>query len=270
MKSCLDHNHALAHEVWQVAEVAGYLWQKGWAERNGGNITVNITEQIDANLRNASAIGEPHAIGVTLPNLKEKYFYCKGTNRRMRDLARQPMENGSIIRITHDCAHYEIIADSAVMPTSELPSHLSVHNYLIAKGSTYKASIHTHPIELVAMSHCDRFLEKDVLTYLLWSMIPETKAFCPRGLGIVPYMLPGSVELADATIKAIDDDYDVVLWEKHGVFAVGENVMEAFDMVDTLNKSAIIYQDARAMGFEPKGMSREQMQEISTVFRLPK
>ncbi len=29
MKSCLDHNHALAHEVWQVAEVAGYLWQKG-------------------------------------------------------------------------------------------------------------------------------------------------------------------------------------------------------------------------------------------------
>jgi rhamnulose-1-phosphate aldolase len=180
------------------------------------------------------------------------------------------MENGSVIRILDDCAHYEIIADNVVKPTSELPSHLAVHNYLIGKGSTYKASVHTHPIELVAMSHNPAFLKKDVLTKLLWSMIPETKAFCPRGLGIVPYMLPGSNELAEATIKAIDDDYDVVMWEKHGVFAVGEDVMEAFDMIDTLTKSAIIYQDARAMGFTPAGMSEEQMQEISTVFHLPK
>ena len=43
MKSILEQNKALATIVGQVAEVAGYLWQKGWAERNGGNITVNIT-----------------------------------------------------------------------------------------------------------------------------------------------------------------------------------------------------------------------------------
>ena len=35
--SILDNRPALAREVEQVAEVAGYLWQKGWAERNGGN-----------------------------------------------------------------------------------------------------------------------------------------------------------------------------------------------------------------------------------------
>lgn len=270
MSSVIDNNAALRKEVEDVAEVAGYLWQKGWAERNGGNITVNVTDAIDDEIRKMPAITEPIAIGVTLPNLKGKYFYCKGTNRRMRDLARWPMDNGSLIRICDDCAHYEIVADKPVKPTSELPSHLSVHNYLIGKGSPYKASVHTHPIELVAMSHNKKFLEKDVLTYILWSMIPETKAFCPRGLGIVPYMLPSSVDLADATIRAIDDDYDVVMWEKHGVFAVGDNVMEAFDMVDTLNKSAIIYMDARCMGFEPDGMSREQMEEISRVFNLPK
>ena len=44
MKSILDNRPELAKEVNKVAEVAGYLWQKGWAERNGGNITVNITE----------------------------------------------------------------------------------------------------------------------------------------------------------------------------------------------------------------------------------
>ncbi|MBD5224785.1 MAG: rhamnulose-1-phosphate aldolase [Bacteroidales bacterium] len=270
MSSILDNRPELRREVEQVAEAAGYLWQKGWAERNGGNITVNVTDAVDDEIRSMLPIGQPVAIGVTLPNLKGCYFYCKGTNRRMRDLARWPMENGSIIRITDDCAHYEIIADAPVKPTSELPSHLSVHNYLIGKGSNYKASLHTHPIELVAMSHNPEFLKKDVLTNLLWSMIPETKAFCPRGLGIVPYMLPSSVELADATIAALADDYDVVMWEKHGVFAVGPDIMEAFDMVDTLTKSAIIYRDARAMGFDPTGMSQEQMKEISTVFKLPK
>ena len=268
--SILENRPALSAEVYKVAEVAGYLWEKGWAERNGGNITVNITEHVDDAMRAMPAITKPMPIGATLPNLKGCWFYCKGTNRRMRDLARRPMENGSIIRICDDCASYEIVADEAVKPTSELPSHLSVHNYLIGKGSNYKASVHTHPIQLVAMSHNPEFLKKDVLTNLLWSMIPETKAFCPRGLGIVPYMLPSSVELADETIKAIDDNYDVVMWEKHGVFAVGDDVMEAFDMIDVLNKSAVIYRDSCAMGFVPDGMTAEQMQEISTVFNLPK
>lgn len=268
--SILDNRPALAKAVGQVAEVAGYLWQKGWAERNGGNITVNITEYVDDEIRSMPAISEAKPIGTTLPYLKGCYFYCKGTNMRMRDLARWPMENGSIIRILEDCASYVIIADNPVRPTSELPSHLSVHNYLLAKGSPYRASLHTHPIELVALTHNKKFMEKDVATRMLWSMIPETKAFCPRGLGMVPYMLPSSVELADATIKAIDDDYDVVMWEKHGVFAVDVDIMAAFDQVDVLNKSADIYIAAKNMGFEPDGMSDAQMKELSDVFGLPK
>ena len=47
MKSILDGRPELAAVVEQIAEVAGYLWEKGWAERNGGNITVNVTEFVD-------------------------------------------------------------------------------------------------------------------------------------------------------------------------------------------------------------------------------
>ncbi|MDE6065335.1 MAG: rhamnulose-1-phosphate aldolase [Duncaniella sp.] len=267
--SILDNRPALAREVEQVAEVAGYLWQKGWAERNGGNITVNVTEHLDDAIRAMPAIAPATPIGLTLPHLKGCYFFCKGTNKRMRDLARWPMENGSFIRITDDCAHYEIIADNPVKPTSELPSHLAVHNYLISKGSNFKASVHTHPIELVAMSHCKKFLEKDVATHLLWSMIPETKAFCPRGLGIIPYQLTSSNQLAESTIRELGD-YDVTLWEKHGVFAVETDVMAAFDQIDVLNKSALIYIAAKNMGFEPEGMSDEQMREMTVAFHLPK
>ncbi len=268
-KSILEGRPALRQEVEKIAEVAGYLWQNGWAERNGGNITVNVTKYVDDEIRRMAPISDVKQIGATLPALKGCYFYCKGTQKRMRDLARFPMDNGSIIRILDDCASYVIIADNAVMPTSELPSHLTVHANLIESGSAYNATVHTHPIELVAMSHNRKFLGKDVLTKILWSMIPETKAFCPLGLGIVPYTLPGSKELADATLKELED-YDVVMWEKHGVFAKGLDVMDAFDQIDVLSKSAKIYIDAKSMGFEPEGMSDEQMGELTRVFNLPK
>ena len=268
MKSILEGRPALKQEVEKIAEVAGYLWQNGWAERNGGNITVNVTHLVDDEIRQLPAISDVKPIGVTLPALKGCYFYCKGTGKRMRDLARWPMDNGSVIRILDDCASYVIIADNPVMPTSELPSHLTVHAHLIESGSNYKATVHTHPIELVAMSHNRQFLAKDVLTRILWSMIPETKAFCPLGLGIVPYTLPGSVKLADATLEQIKE-HDVVLWEKHGTVAVGKDIMDAFDQTDVLCKAANIYMCARSMGFEPDGMTPEAMREVQQVFKLP-
>jgi rhamnulose-1-phosphate aldolase len=269
MKSILENRPKLEKTIWEVAEVAGYLWQKGWAERNGGNITVNITSVVDDEIRALKAIGNSVSIGRTMPFLKGCYFFCKGTNRRMRDLARRPMENGSIVRITDNCQSYEIIADAPVKPTSEIASHLSIHNYFIEKGSDYKAVVHTHPIDLIAMSHNPVFLEKDKLTYLLWSMIPETRAFCPRGLGITSYQMPSSFDLADATVKELDD-YDVVMWEKHGVLSVAQNVMEAFDQIDVLSKSAQIYLTAKSMGFEPQGLSTEQMNELRDAFGLAK
>ena len=270
MESILKDRLLLRQQIDRVAEVAGYLWQKGWAERNGGNITINITEFVDDTMRALPALTEPRPIGKTLPHLEGCWFYCKGTGRRMRDLARDPMANGAVIRILPGCTNYVIVADAPIAPTSELPSHLAVHDYLLAQGSPYRASLHTHPIELVALSHSRKWLEKDAATRMLWSMIPETKAFCPRGLGIVPYLLPSSVELAEATLRTLDEDYDVVLWEKHGVFAVDTDILNAFDQVDVLNKAAQIYLAARGMGFEPDGMTDAQLRELSDAFGLPK
>ena len=46
--------------------------------------------------------------------------------------------------------------------------------------------------------------------------------------------------------------------------------MQAFDQVDVLNKSAQIYISAKNMGFEPDGMSDDQMREMTVAFNLPK
>ena len=50
MESILNYKPLLRQEIEKVAEVAGYLWQKGWAERNGGNIVVNVTESLNSQL----------------------------------------------------------------------------------------------------------------------------------------------------------------------------------------------------------------------------
>lgn len=88
MNSVLEGRPALKKEVEKIAEVAGYLWQNGWAERNGGNITVNITDLVDDEIKALPAISEVKQIGTALPALKGCYFFCKGTGKRMRDLAR--------------------------------------------------------------------------------------------------------------------------------------------------------------------------------------
>lgn len=269
MASVLDGRPAMAAEIGKIAEVALYLWQKNWAERNGGNIVVNLTGFVDNGMRAMPAVSGPVAIGMTLQSIAGCWFYAKGTGKRMRDLARAPMDNGALIRVLQDGAQYEIVADKPVAPTSELPSHLAIHNWLAQSGnSEYKATLHTHPVELVAMSHSPRWLDENALTATLKSMIPETLAFAPLALGVVPYAMPSSLELARATLDKIRD-YNVVLWEKHGTLAVGTDILDAFDQTDVLNKAACIYMSAKAMGFEPQGISQEDMAEMREVFHLP-
>ena len=77
------------------------------------------------------------------------------------------------------------------------------------------------------------------------------------------------MKLADATMAELEN-YDVVMWEKHGVFAKGLDAMDAFDQIDVLSKSAKIYINAKCMGFEPDGMTQEQMHEMTVAFNLPR
>lgn len=268
MNSILSNNEMLTREVNKIAEVAGYLWQRGWAEYNGGNISVNITEYMPteaATMPSLKTINLPKAF----PLLANNFFYITGTGKRMRYVATQPMDNGAILRINKDGNSCDIIADKIVSPTSELPSHLSMHHFLRERGQENRVVLHTHPTDLVAMSHNSYFLKSGVLTRTLWAMIPECRIIVPKGIGIVPYEIPGTMDLANATIQQLAQ-HDVVLWEKHGILAVGNDVIDCFDVIDTLSKSAQIYMNAKLMGFSPDGMTNEQLEELADVFKLPR
>lgn len=256
-------------EIDRIAEVAGYLWQRGWAECNGGNISVDVTTCMNESEKDLSAISEQVPLMESVEMLAGNIFFVTGTGKRMRDVAREPFANGSLIRITADGTSYEIIAEQPIVPTSELPSHLMMHNYLRSKGRDNRVVLHTHPTELIGMTHCKPLLDSRKLTRTLWSMIPESRIIVPRGIGIVPYNVPGTLALARATIEQLAE-HDVVFWEKHGILAVGQDIIGCFDAIDTLSKSAQIYIAARMCGCEPEGMTEEQLDELVDAFNLCK
>ncbi|MDP4188156.1 MAG: rhamnulose-1-phosphate aldolase [Bacteroidota bacterium] len=271
MKNAILKNPEVKKLIFEVAELAEYLWQKGWAERNAGNISVNINHLIPKDLDDLENY-PLFPLSETYPELAGSYFFVTGTGKRMRDLAKNPLKNAALIRISERGNQYHIISQNekntaSFRPTSELPSHLAIHQLMAQRKSPYKVIIHTHPNELVALSQSPIYKQEDTLNKILWGMHPETYIVVPKGVGVVPYHTPGTEEIAKATLEKLDK-HDVVLWEKHGVFAVGENVFDTFDMIDTLSKSAQIFFICKNAGYEPEGLTDEQLLDLKNQFHI--
>jgi rhamnulose-1-phosphate aldolase len=149
--------------------------------------------------------------------------------------------------------------------TSEFVSHLKIHGLLLQKGLPQRAVLHTHPTELIALSHMPEYCQAEALNRMLWSMHPEVKVVLPEGLGFAPYRTPGTEDLADATMTALAG-HRLVVWEKHGCVAIGRDAIEAFDLIDTVGKGAEIFFLCRSVGREPKGLDDAQIEDLDGKF----
>ncbi len=280
-----SENKAIREVVEEIAEIAGLLWEKGWAERNAGNVSVNITSLLsdqDFNqirelplVRKTSIEPLPsqHFLQFTrrsegdrmIRSLAGQVFIFTGVGTRMRDVSRNPLDNLCFVRINDEATGYSIFpwdsSNTIRQPTSELPTHLVIHDYLVTSKPEIKAVVHTHAHELIALSHVTRFQSPKAMNKLLWSMHPETMLFVPQGIGLVPYSMPGTEKIARATLRELKK-HSVIIWEKHGILATGKSVTEAFDSIDILAKSAKIFFACRSAGFDPEGLSSKELNDI--------
>ena len=253
---------ALKKTVSEITDTAHYLWERGWAERNAGNISVNVTGLLSKKelelLFNSSTI-RPLQVGYS--SLADQIISVTSAGSRMRDLAKKPWDHLCILKIDASGSHFKQWPEKNREPTSELPTHLAVHDMLIRTKSPAKALVHTHATELIALTQIRKFCSTEDMNRLLWSMHPETILFVPKGLGFIPYEIPGTSGIADATAKALED-HPVALWEKHGILATGTTVTDAFDLIDLLAKSARIYFMVKSTGYEPEGLTDAQLKEL--------
>lgn len=272
----IEFNAAVRAEIEKVVEVSAYLWQREWAERNGGNISVDLTDIFGPAPADLSQY--PHCPlsmvggeGAFPADSAGHVFFVKGTGERIREL-RSPELAGCILRIDDEARGYHILWGGRGLhdyqPTSEFISHVEIVMDKQRRGAADRCVVHTHPLELIALSHHPRYAhDSAAYTHACWKMLPEVRAFVPRGIGVVPYCMPGSQTMADGTTAALRQ-HDVAIWEKHGAVATGTDALMAFDFVDVANKGAKLHLMCLASGFEPEGVSPEAMLALQETFGL--
>ena len=249
----------------QIASVAKYLWDRGWAERNAGNFSINVTGYFtEKELDRLS--GYPFfPLSRGYPDLPCTLFLVSGTGTRMREMAKNPAEHVCFVYISNSGSAFHIIGESAegnsVKPTSELATHLAIQQQLIQKKAQEKVVLHAHITELIALTQLAPFKSEAAVNALLWGMHPETMLFVPDGVGFIPYTLAGTENIALETMKGLEN-HKVVLWEKHGCIAIHKTFPEAFDNLDILAKSAKIYFLCKSTGLDPEGLTHSQINEI--------
>jgi rhamnulose-1-phosphate aldolase len=256
----------ISHIAEEAGRVARYLWERGWAERNAGNISIDVTDVFGSSTFRLKGV-DRFPLTDSYGELAGRIFLVKNHGARMREVAAHPDEHLSIVALDSTGRSFEkiwsVLHDAA--PTMEFNSHLAIHRLLQVNHLSEKVVLHTHPTELIALSHIMNFNSEDVLNRMLWSMHPEAKVVLPEGVGLVKYRIPGSQELETLTARAFRT-HKMALWEKHGAVAVGEDPEQAFDYIDTVNKCATVYLHCLCAGTKPQGLTSSQIDELSRVF----
>lgn len=261
-------NEAIQNEINKVREVADYLWKRGWAERNAGNISLDLT-----GFANVEHLKDERYILQNMPaEAAGKLIFVTGTGERLRNLVDKPEKVACILKIDGEAKGYHIIwggeGNSEFRPTMEFASHLGIHLFNAQSGNNNRCVLHCHPVELIAISHHPFFgLNEDALNKIIWRMLPEVRVFIPRGICLAPYKITGSKELADQTVEGLKLR-DVVLWSKHGALTIGRDAQEAFDYMDVANKGALIYLKCIQAGFTPIGLTDEEIKDLEYLFKI--
>lgn len=249
-------------------------FEKDWHERNGGNLSYRIrVEEMDfARLQFPSELKKPEewtSIGVSVPDLSGECFLVTGSGKFMQNVREAPEDNLAIALIDEAGEHYCVIwgLEKGGRPTSEFPTHLM--NHAIKKRTTdnrHRVIYHAHPVDTIALTFVLPLTSR-TFTREIWSMITECPVIFPEGIGVLPWMIPGGREIAEATGKLMEQ-FNVVIWAHHGVFCSGATFDEAFGLMDTIEKAAEIAVKVMAMGGKKNYITTKNLKDLAREFNI--
>ncbi|MCI6755515.1 MAG: rhamnulose-1-phosphate aldolase [Lachnospiraceae bacterium] len=234
----------------EVPAVEGFIrlctdgWEQGWHERNGGNLTYRMKkEDVDAARPFFDETPRPWVnMGVQADNLAGEYFITTGSGRFMRNVQLDAAANIGIVEINDKGDSWRIVwgLSNGARPTSEFPSHFMNHSVRKeVTGGANRVIYHCHPANIIALTFILP-LDDKTFSRVLWQSMTECPVIFPEGVGVVPWMVPGGPEIAQATSKLMKK-YQAAVWAHHGIFVSGPDFDTAFGLAHTIEKSAEIY-----------------------------
>lgn len=244
------------------------MWRKGWDERNGGNISLRLlAEEVEPYRRDFYP--QPRHVELTqpAPELANSWFLVTGSGKFFRNVELNPAENLVLLQVSNDGMAYHIHwgLTQGGLPTSELAAHFQSHIVRMqVSGGSNRVIMHCHATNLIALSYVQK-LENASFTRLLWEGSTECLVVFPDGIGIVPWMVPGTDGIGTQTAEQMRE-HSLVLWPFHGIFGSGPTLDDAFGLIDTAEKSAEIMVKVLSMGGKKQTISREQLIALAARF----
>lgn len=267
MKSILESSF-----IKDCVKVANDMWLKGWDERNGGNISYRIPlQEIQSYALTIDDLIEKEGYDLPYPitNLHDEYFLVTGSGKYFRNIIIDPEDTLGIIKISNDGKKWFKVWGfvNGGMPTSELPTHLLSHSVRKKLSKDHdRVIIHTHATHIIALTYRYK-ASSSVFTRLLWKMSTECLVVFPDGIGVLPWMVPGSVEIGEATAHLMEL-HRLVIWPFHGIFGTGSSFDEAFGLIDTAEKAAEILVKVNSMGGVKYCISLKNLRDLAHAFKV--
>ena len=236
MKSILE-----APFLVEMVRTTTNMYNHGWDERNGGNISLLLDTDEVAQYLDMDKVIRTIPTGFTAPELEGKCFLVTGTGKYFKNVQYAPDVNLGIVRLTEKGQQAELLwgfSDGGQF-TSEFPAHMMSHVARLSVNPENRVVMHCHPANLLAMTYVHD-LDERAFTRTLWQMCTECIVVFPEGVNVLPWMLCGTNEIGEATAEKMRTAR-LVVWSQHGIYGAGKDLDETFGLIETAEKAAEIY-----------------------------
>jgi rhamnulose-1-phosphate aldolase len=262
-------NSLRTDQSWFVSEMIRAttdMWQKGWDERNGGNVSLRLHDRdVEPYLpgwKNTRVLPIEKCEG-----LDNEYFLVTGTGKYFRNIQHNPENCLGVIRILPGGEAVEVLwgLTEGGAPTSELPAHLKSHRACQKPSAAQQRVImHCHATNLTSLSYVLELTSANI-TRALWEGSTECLVVFPDGIGTMAWMVPGTETIGDATAELLTQ-HPLALWPFHGVFGAGQTLNEAFGLIDTAEKAAEMLVKIISMGGARQTISTQNLTDLARRF----
>jgi rhamnulose-1-phosphate aldolase len=216
-----------------IVRIAAHLTGMGWAEANAGNISVLMPPGLDDIWDGET---ETDSLPEPIPALAGRTFLVTAAGSRFRRLFMDMDLDILPVKVSSDACRV-ITLRGARRPTSEFSSHLHVLAAALERGWKGASLVHTHSTSMLALSSSD--LPGEMLEDAVNRAHPEVERLLFRGVRFLDYHTPGTWELGRLTAEAFAKS-DCVVWRKHGILGLGQDIDSACDAVEVIEKAARI------------------------------
>ncbi|MBO1299824.1 MULTISPECIES: rhamnulose-1-phosphate aldolase [Enterococcus] len=252
--------------VKEMIQATTNMYRLGWDERNGGNITYLLEEAQVLPFIDPTKVLRTLPLAFDAQQLAGKYFLVTGSGKYFKNMQEAPEENLGLIRVTGDGHAIDILWGLApdAVPTSELPSHFMSHIARLSVDPDNRIVMHCHATHLLAMTFSHPLSERE-FTRTLWQMCTECLVVFPEGISVIPWLVPGSNEIGEATAAKMKETR-LVVWPQHGIYGSGKDMDETFGLIETAEKAAQVYTIVMAQGGIKQTLEDDNLKLLADAF----